>query len=508
MLRHDPHLPFSRKTILAATDLLKSLRHAGFDKLLLELALRDERVGRGSSLMDRANSLAQFVLNNPETKTANQKPVSFAIVERAAQLDSLDNPLPNVTPEQRAAFRAALAENGWSRNSSGQLVEETQSGTRQEPRPTDVRDLGFEQANTPLPLRARSHPGGAVQQAASEVFPPMPPPMSDRPSGTTVITPPPEIPPQPAPMLRSGVGSGTAEQGHPIAALQASGKVNTATVNIAFDASNPRVLELANKLVAEIERQASGLRVRILDAGPTSIRVDIRDEQRREPRQFEEEVKRLRARLKSATKQITSYKEMFIEKERQIEQFIIRAARGSADPDSEKFAAILYLDVAGSATIDEVEKARLFSLLWASSALLAKKQKVYTFNSWGDAVIFAFEDPNDALCGAFGLIQTLGAHRYRTRAALTFGRVKLVNNPLRGSLDIIAGSVDEAARLEPAMKQLDGVVALASEEFRNHHEIDDVAFKFNEHKVKLEKPQGQHRAGDHLVCYEVLDKRN
>jgi hypothetical protein len=83
MISHDPHLPFSRKTIITAADLLKSLKHAGFNRLLLELALPDEKAGRGSGLLARANSLAQFILNNPQVRTPDKRLVAIAIVERA-----------------------------------------------------------------------------------------------------------------------------------------------------------------------------------------------------------------------------------------------------------------------------------------------------------------------------------------------------------------------------------------------------------------------------------------
>ena len=166
---------------------------------------------------------------------------------------------------------------------------------------------------------------------------------------------------------------------------------------------------------------------------------------------------------------------------------------------------VLYFDIAGSATIEQHEKEDLLSLLWRSSALLARKQQVYMYNSWGDAVIFAFDAPDAALRCAFGLSKVLDAHGYRARAAATFGRVKLQHNPLRGSLDIISGSVDEAVRLEPAMKQLGDVRVLASESFRNHHQLDEVAFAFKEQKINLEKPFGNQRAGDRLRCYEAID---
>jgi hypothetical protein len=47
--------------------------------------------------------------------------------------------------------------------------------------------LGFE-AETTLPLRAGSHPGGALLSAAAEVLPPMPPQVSEPPSGTTAAS--------------------------------------------------------------------------------------------------------------------------------------------------------------------------------------------------------------------------------------------------------------------------------------------------------------------------------
>jgi XdhC Rossmann domain len=104
--------------------------------------------------------------------------------------------------------------------------------------------------------------------------------------------------------------------------------------------------------------------------------------------------------------------------------------------------------------------------------------------------------------------RTLEAQGYRARAALTCGRAKLQHNLMRGRLDIIAGSVDEAARLEPAMKQLDDVSVLASEDFRKHHQLDEVAFGFEERQIRLEKPFGQRHAGERLPCYKAIDRRN
>jgi hypothetical protein len=163
MVSHDPHLPFSRKTIIAAADILKSLKHAGFNRLLLELALAGEKAGRGSGLLARANSLAQFVLNNPQVRTPDNRLVAIAIVERAAQLDKANKVLSNVTLEDRRAFREALAGDGW-------ILYSRPAGS------------SFEA------------PGGVLRQ--------MPPPASD---------PAPEVPPPGATALLSGSASAHAE---------------------------------------------------------------------------------------------------------------------------------------------------------------------------------------------------------------------------------------------------------------------------------------------------------
>jgi hypothetical protein len=41
--------PISRQTFIAAADILKSLGHTGFDRLLLEFSLPDKNAGRDSA---------------------------------------------------------------------------------------------------------------------------------------------------------------------------------------------------------------------------------------------------------------------------------------------------------------------------------------------------------------------------------------------------------------------------------------------------------------------------
>ena len=140
--------------------------------------------------------------------------------------------------------------------------------------------------------------------------------------------------------------------------------------------------------------------------------------------------------------------------------------------------------------------------------MLAENERTYMRNSWGDAIIFAYDHPNAALRCAFGLSKTLEAHGHPARAALTFGPVRLVHNPIRGSLDIMADSVNEAARLEPAIKQLDGATVVAAEDFWSQPAVNETEFLFQQCSVRVEKVFASHAAGKILRCYKVTDKRN
>lgn len=92
-------------------------------------------------------------------------------------------------------------------------------------------------------------------------------------------------------------------------------------IDIALDASEPRVLAMATRLVAEIERHVTGFRVRIVEAGSTLIRVEIRDELHRQIKQFEEEVGPASTRLQSAADQIKQYRALLLQKDQGIEKF-------------------------------------------------------------------------------------------------------------------------------------------------------------------------------------------
>lgn len=104
--------PFSsRKTILAAADMLKALGHSGFDRFLMELGLQDPDVGRGPGLMARANSLAKYAIEHPDARTADGQPLAAAIVAEAGSIYHQGLTV-NISDNEREAFQRASAGDG------------------------------------------------------------------------------------------------------------------------------------------------------------------------------------------------------------------------------------------------------------------------------------------------------------------------------------------------------------------------------------------------------------
>lgn len=102
--------PFSveqRRLILASTSVLKALGHTGFDRILLEFGVPED-VGSGASLMARANSLARYVLANPNVKVPDGSLLVTQIPRRARELNE-QGAFNNVTTREREEFELASA---------------------------------------------------------------------------------------------------------------------------------------------------------------------------------------------------------------------------------------------------------------------------------------------------------------------------------------------------------------------------------------------------------------
>ncbi len=71
---------FSRRTILAATDLLVRFSHAALTRFLLEYGL--DEVGDAGSLRDRANAIARYLLRNPNSTDFDDRNLTDSLISR------------------------------------------------------------------------------------------------------------------------------------------------------------------------------------------------------------------------------------------------------------------------------------------------------------------------------------------------------------------------------------------------------------------------------------------
>lgn len=74
---------FTRRTILAATDLVAYWGHTEINRLLMEYGL--ERAVFGNSRADKTNALARYLIDNPDAQSEYGENVSDAIVEMLVQ---------------------------------------------------------------------------------------------------------------------------------------------------------------------------------------------------------------------------------------------------------------------------------------------------------------------------------------------------------------------------------------------------------------------------------------
>jgi predicted nucleotide-binding protein len=117
-------VPIRRQLVIQAAEVLQSLGHAGFDKLLLEFGLPDLEAEAGhevGGLLARSIALARYALHRPEVTTAEGIPIGESIVLRAIQRANQTGPHNSDTLEGR--FLEAIT--GESSEMAGMSSQET-----------------------------------------------------------------------------------------------------------------------------------------------------------------------------------------------------------------------------------------------------------------------------------------------------------------------------------------------------------------------------------------------
>jgi small GTP-binding protein len=169
-----------------------------------------------------------------------------------------------------------------------------------------------------------------------------------------------------------------------------------------------------------------------------------------------------------------------------------------------KWAAIMFLDLTGFSKLPEDKNKTIeqFQALYSYATMFHTNIKEVV-NTWGDAAMTCFEDPNEALVCACNLAEHLKVDKLPTRFGMAYGRVTIFKNAVTGRLDVRGDCVNEAARIEPIANPYE---VLISSDLRVCHELEKNKFEFTEHKRALKKGFGEKKASDEIKCYSVLPR--
>jgi HEAT repeat protein/class 3 adenylate cyclase len=122
-------------------------------------------------------------------------------------------------------------------------------------------------------------------------------------------------------------------------------------------------------------------------------------------------------------------------------------------------AALLFADVKGYSTLSEHQLQRFFKLVLPEIARVVQDRDPFYVNSWGDAVVAAFDDTRPAATSALALRDLFAGFDWSgselpqltVRCALHAGHLYTGQDPFSGAGGIVGTQVVLAARVEPVI---------------------------------------------------------
>ncbi len=174
--------------------------------------------------------------------------------------------------------------------------------------------------------------------------------------------------------------------------------------------------------------------------------------------------------------------------------------------EADKFilSAVMFMDVVGFSSMNDESKRQVVDVLRGLVISILIEKGAAEVNTWGDAVVCTFSDPNAAIISAGKFIRHLSVEHLDARIGMAWGKVRRKFNLAIDRYDIDGPTVNLAARLEPLAPQ-GGI--LVSEEFAGLDISEDVGI-LKKSPVKLKKGFDDFAAGDILNAYIVEIKRN
>jgi len=230
---------------------------------------------------------------------------------------------------------------------------------------------------------------------------------------------------------------------------------------------------------------------------------------RRSDSAYEKQVEILKNRLEGAKKILREKSDRTTELQNELDQIkidlypvLMNQVRNYAERTvhEEMSMAVLFLDLKGFSGLNMIEAVESVQIVRSQAASLLSHRDGQHPNTWGDAVVAAFENPNDGLECAHKLLRHLEVDNLTARIGMSHGELTISYNAVRDALDIDGPAMTEGARLEP---MADPGEVLISKSLRFHPDVEEDRFLFTTQHRTPEKSFGAHKMDQVIECYSV-----
>jgi uncharacterized protein YjbI with pentapeptide repeats/class 3 adenylate cyclase len=161
---------------------------------------------------------------------------------------------------------------------------------------------------------------------------------------------------------------------------------------------------------------------------------------------------------------------------------------------------IVFLDICGFSQLEEEPAEQAVVAFWRlGKAILVEKETSF-LNTWGDAIVCAFESVDYGILQTWHLIKSLKVQGILVRAGAHYGRVWARHNALTNSPDFGGDDVNLAARIQPHAEP--GELVISTETWE---ELDSEKsnFKRTGRTISLKKGTRSHPTNEPLLIFSI-----
>lgn len=186
---------------------------------------------------------------------------------------------------------------------------------------------------------------------------------------------------------------------------------------------------------------------------------------------------------------------------------LVEKLKSSGDYPGNKLQtmSIMFIDIVGFSHLEEDDRVRSIDLLRSLGRAILRSERGMYLNTWGDAVVAAFDEPASALRCGCKFAQHFNLVGMDARVGVSWGTIRVAVNEIKGTYDIDGSAVNLGARIETLA---DPGAVLCTEEIGQLVGLESEEFAFTERKLSLKKAVAAHSAGDEITLLEVRSKLN